>query len=91
MPLVSCATLTLYSMETCSYSVHPGWLVWRMDESYHVAKADGCCTGYNEEKEYGHKKKSSSDGDFMTQHIILIKGIWQDANWIRMRIHAFWD
>ena len=25
---------------TCSYSVHPGWLVWRMDESYQVAKAD---------------------------------------------------
>ena len=58
-----CATLTLYSVETCSYSIHPGWLVWRTDESYQVAKADGCRTGYNEKKEYGHKKKSSSDGD----------------------------
>ena len=54
-PLVSCATLTLYSVETCSYSVHPGWLVWRTDESYQVAKADGCRTGYNEEKEYGRR------------------------------------
>ena len=28
-----------------------------------VAKADGCRTGYNKKKDYGHKKKSSSDGD----------------------------
>ena len=52
MPLVSCARLTLYSVETCSYSVHPGWLVWRTDESYQVAKADGCRTSYNKKKEY---------------------------------------
>ena len=28
-----------------------------------LPKADGCRTGYNEKKDYGYKKKSSSDGD----------------------------
>ena len=54
-----CYTYPLF----CGNLLVQGWLVWRTDESYQVAKADGCRTGYNKKKDYGYKKKKSSDGN----------------------------